>query len=45
MQVKPRLAGYEFGLVGASAAELRVGYRVLKQKYEDGDGPSPSPGT
>jgi hypothetical protein len=34
------LAGYRFGLFGATTADLRLGYRVLKQKYEDGDGPS-----
>ena len=34
------LAGYRFGLFGDNNADLRLGYRVLKQKYEDGDGPS-----
>lgn len=34
------LAGYKFGLAGSTTAQLRAGYRVLKQKYEDGDGPS-----
>ena len=32
------LAGYRFGLFGATTGDLRLGYRVLKQKYEDGDG-------
>ena len=32
------LVGYRFGLFGQSNADLFAGYRVLKQKYEDGDG-------
>ena len=32
------LVGYRFGLFGESNANLLAGYRVLKQKYEDGDG-------
>ena len=27
-----------FGLLGSDNADLFFGYRVLKQKYEDGDG-------
>ena len=34
------LAGYRFGLFGESNANLLAGYRVLKQKYENGDGRS-----
>ena len=34
------LAGYRFGLFGANNANFLAGYRVLKQKYEDGDGRS-----
>jgi hypothetical protein len=32
------LVGYRFGLFGENNANLLAGYRVLKQKYEDGDG-------
>jgi hypothetical protein len=32
------LGGYRFGLFGENNANLFAGYRVLKQKYEDGDG-------
>ena len=32
------LAGYGFGLFGEGNANLFAGYRVLKQKYQDGDG-------
>jgi hypothetical protein len=32
------LVGYRFGLFGEGNANLLAGYRVLKQKYEDGDG-------
>ena len=32
------LVGYRFGLFGTNNANLLAGYRVLKQKYEDGDG-------
>ena len=32
------LVGYRFGLLGSDNADLFFGYRVLKQKYEDGDG-------
>ena len=34
------LAGYRFGLFGESNANLLAGYRVLKQKYQNGDGRS-----
>ena len=34
------LVGYRFGLFGEGNANLLAGYRVLKQKYEDGDGRS-----
>ena len=34
------LAGYRFGLFGENNANLLAGYRVLKQKYENGDGRS-----
>ena len=34
------LVGYRFGLFGDNNATLLAGYRVLKQKYEDGDGRS-----
>ena len=34
------LAGYRFGLFGEDNATLLAGYRVLKQKFKDGDGPS-----
>ena len=30
--------GYRFGLFGSNNATLLAGYRVLKQKYENGDG-------
>ena len=30
------LVGYRFGLFGEDNANLLAGYRVLKQKYEDG---------
>ena len=32
------LVGYRFGLFGEGNANLLAGYRVLKQKYQDGDG-------
>ena len=32
------LVGYRFGLFGENNADLLAGYRVLKQKYQDGDG-------
>ena len=32
------LVGYRFGLLGEGNANLLAGYRVLKQKYQDGDG-------
>lgn len=32
------LVGYRFGLFGKGNADLFAGYRVLKQKYEDGSG-------
>lgn len=32
------LVGYRFGLVGENNANFFAGYRVLKQKYEDGSG-------
>jgi hypothetical protein len=32
------LVGYRFGLFGENNANLLAGYRVLKQKFEDGDG-------
>ena len=32
------LVGYRFGLFGEGNANLFGGYRVLKQKYEDGSG-------
>ena len=32
--------GYRFGLFGDSNANFLAGYRVLKQKYQDGDGRS-----
>lgn len=32
------LVGYHFNLFGQTDADLFGGYRVLKQKYEDGDG-------
>jgi hypothetical protein len=32
------LVGYRFGLFGENNANLLAGYRVLKQKYQDGDG-------
>jgi len=34
------VVGYRFGLFGQDNANLLAGYRVLRQKYEDGDGPS-----
>ena len=34
------LAGYRFGLFGENNATVLAGYRVLKQKYENGDGRS-----
>ena len=34
------LAGYRFGLFGENNATFLAGYRVLKQKYENGDGRS-----
>jgi hypothetical protein len=34
------LVGYRFGLFGEGNANLLAGYRVLKQKYQDGDGRS-----
>ena len=34
------LVGYRFGLFGQDNANLLAGYRVLKQKYEDGNGRS-----
>jgi hypothetical protein len=34
------LAGYRFSLFGENNATLLAGYRALKQKYKDGDGPS-----
>jgi hypothetical protein len=34
------LVGYRFGLFGEGNANLLAGYRVLKQKYENGDGRS-----
>ena len=30
--------GYRFGLFGSDNATVLAGYRVLKQKYEDGNG-------
>ena len=32
------LVGYRFGLLGEDNANLLAGYRVLKQKFEDGSG-------
>ena len=34
------LVGYRFGLFGTNNANALAGYRVLKQKYQDGDGRS-----
>ena len=34
------LVGYRFSLFGKNNANFLAGYRVLRQKYEDGDGRS-----
>ena len=34
------MVGYRFGLFGENNADLLAGYKVLEQKYQDGDGRS-----